>query len=588
MLARMASAAVKKKAAQARRQRLDAAHRPVNGTARRRPSPTRGAGGLPRLSSRQALWAGVAGLVLIALVSYGWYIRHGGIWDDDWASTSALIANRSDGGGWWAGVQELWATTSWRPLLVPYGALISAPLGWHLTAQYVWVIGITTAMVALMYQVLRTRGVPSPHAFAVAALVLVSTFGDSGALWISGGAIRFAAVLYLGGLLMALHALGQEDQRRALWRWHVPAGLLYLASILTYEVTAGCLWAGVLVYLGVASRRRVLRRWAADLAISAAGLIWSATHTPRPSHSLSDSINHAREIARVYWRLYDGVVAPSWLPGHTAGVLTLLALAGAIGVLVARARGALADERFDAVARWSKVLGVAVVFIAATYVIFVPGDSYYLPNGAGTSNRMNALPVAPTVLAGYAAVMVFVSAALLLARRPVVRVALAVGLLYAFGMFITSERALRADQHEWANDYRVSVGVLDSVRQAVPHPARGTFLVVLGAPYTQPDGNPVFYSSWDLASAVRKLYADGSLRAFNAYQGVHCTGDGLLIPGASPSDDYSTEDTTTIDGQEVSTTSAYGRTVIIDATTATAYPLRDQLACTRAQQALGG
>lgn len=581
MLAAMASAAVKKKAAQARRQRQAAAQ----GPAAVAPGPSSARGRvLPELSSRQALWAGVAGLVVIALLSYGWYIRHGGIWDDDWAVTSALIHDRSDGGGWWAGIKELYDTTSWRPVLVAYGGLIGAPLGWHLTAQYLWVTAITTGVVALLYQVLRTRGIPSPHAFAVAALVLVSTFGDAGTLWISGGAIRFAGLLYLGGLLLALHALRADDQRRALRR-HVLAGLLYLLSILSYEVTAGCLWAGVLVYLGAAPRGRVLRRWGADLAISAVGLIWSATHTPRPSHSLADSLDHAGAIVREFWKLYDGVVAPHWLPDHTAGVLTVIALLGGLAVLGVRARGGLADARFDALARWSQVLAVAVVFVAATYVIFVPGDSYYLPNGAGTSNRMNTLAVAPTLLAGYAALMVFATAALLLARRPAVRVALAVGLLYAFGMFVTSERALRADQHTWAGDYAVSRGVLSSIRQAVPDPASGTFLVVLGAPYVRPSGNPVFYSSWDLASAVRKIYSDGSLDAFNAYQGVQCTADGLVVPGTSGNGDYSTQDTNGVDGT-ISTTAAYGRTMLVDAARGKGYALPDQMACQRALQTI--
>jgi hypothetical protein len=580
MLARMASSAVKKKAAQTRRQRLDATRGP--GRAATPEPPSGRSGGLPELTQRQALWAGVAGLVLLALISYAWYIRHAGLWDDDWAGTSAIISNRTDGGGWWAGVKEIWDTTSWRPVLVPYGALVVAPLGWHTSLQSLVVVGMTTAMVCLLYQVLRVRGMRSPHAFAIAALALVTSFGDAGVLWISGGAIRFAGVLYLAGLLMALSALAQDDQRAALRR-HVGAGVLFLLAILTYEVAAGFLWAGILVYLGAAPRGRVLRRWGADLAISVVGLAWSAARTPRPSHGLSATIDHARAIASTYWRLYDGVVSPSWLPDHTAGVLTLCAVAIGATCLVLRAQGRASGPGVDAVCRWGWVLIAGIAYIAAAYVIFAPGDAYYLPNGIGESNRINALAGAPTVLVGYAAVMVLGST-VLLARRQWVAVALGVGLLYAFGMFLTNERALRADQHTWASDYKVSRGALDEIRADVPRPAHGTFVALFGVPGMMPSGNPVFYASWDLSYALRKLYADGSLSGFNAYMGASCTPSGLTVTGGT-SGGYSTNDPG--NGTTRPLTAAYGRTIAVDSVGHRAFPLTDAAACRRAVQAIG-
>ena len=116
MLARMASAAVKKKAAQARRSNAVA----TDGAEEDRGAGPRGAAA--RVGSRSSApgrrsGRASAGLVLIALVVYGWYLRHAGLWDDDWAVTSALIHDRSDGGGYWAGIKELWDTTAWRPVL---------------------------------------------------------------------------------------------------------------------------------------------------------------------------------------------------------------------------------------------------------------------------------------------------------------------------------------------------------------------------------------------------------------------------------------------------------------------------------------
>ncbi|WCB92402.1 hypothetical protein DSM104299_01096 [Baekduia alba] len=534
-------------------------------------------------SSRATLLLGLLGLVLVAVVSYAWYVRHGGLFDDDWAVTSSMIANRADGGGFWAGVSDLWSVLSWRPVLVAYNALVVAPLGWHITAQLIWSVAVSTVFVGLLFQLLRVRGIPSPHAFAVAALVLVSTFGDAGVLWISGATIRFAGALYLAGLLLALSAFDTQDRGRALRR-HVGAGVLYALSILSYEVTAGFVGAGILVYLTAAPPGRALRRWGADLAVSAAALAWSATQTPRPTHSLSASLDHARAIAREFWKAYDGAVAPGWFPSHAAGVLTLVALAVGLVCLALRARKRIAGAQVDAICLWAVVLVVALVYVAAAYVVFVPGDAYYLPNGVGTSNRINSLPTAPTLLLGYAAVMVLASALLSLRRRWV-PAALAVGLLYAAGMFVTHERALHAEQRVWAGDYAASRGVLDTVALAVPHPAKGTYVVVVGAPAVRPSGNPLFYASWDLDAAVKKLYGDGSLKAINAYQGVSCQPDGLAVTGGS-SDAYNPNDP----GGETtgSLTTDYRRTVLVDAVHQTAYALSDGLGCQRASSRIAG
>jgi hypothetical protein len=209
-------------------------------------------------------------------------------------------------------------------------------------------------------------------------------------------------------------------------------------------------------------------------------------------------------------------------------------------------------------------------------VIFIPGDTYYLPNGSGTSNRMNTLPVAPTILVGYAAVMVLATAALSLRRRWLPTMALALGLAYGLGMFITNERALHTDTRAWASDYAVSRGVLDTMRRALPNPRPGTFVVVLGAPGLSANGNPVFYASWDLDAAAKKLFRDGSIKAYNAYQGVSCSPDGLVVNGDS-GEPYSSRDTS---GDSTETLTAdYRTTVVVDAVHRRAYAIADALMC---------
>lgn len=545
---------------------------PASGPSRWRPR---------RPSPRAELLLGILGLIAIAAFSYTWYIQHGGIWDDDWKITSALISNRPDG-GYWSGISELWGVLSWRPVLVAYNGLIVAPLGWHLTLQFTWSVAVSVVFVALLFQLLRTRGIASVHAFAIAALVLVASFGDSGVLWISGATIRFAAALYLAGLLVALRALQTDDPRRAR-RLHAVAVVLYVTSILSYEVTAGLILAGILVYLTAAPRRRALRQWAVDVVATALALVWSAAMTPRPTRSLADDWDHAKVIAQQVWDRYGGVAAPSWFPEHLASVLTVVAGLAGLGYVILIAQGRIGGgPGAEAVRRWTIVLGIGLVYVAAAYVVFVPGESYYVPNGIGISNRFNSIAVAPLILVAYASVMVLVSLAT--AFRPRwAPVATAVALAYAVGMFTVQHHALKADQRAWVADYDVSKNALATVRQLVPHPARGTYVVMLGVPAMSATGNPVFYASWDFTSALRKQYGDPTLSGFNAANGTSCTEDGLNVVGGEPLPYGAGDNVTVGDG-----TGRYGSTVLVDVAHRRAYPLGDYLSCQRAANLIAG
>jgi hypothetical protein len=515
-------------------------------------------------SPRLTLVLALGGLSAIAVVSYGWYAAHGGLFDDDWYMT-AIFTHRPDGGGVWAGLRDLWQQVPWRPMFIPYNALVLGGLGWHTTLQFTWSVGLSVAFVGLLFQVMRTCGVPAAHAFAVAALVLVSPFGDSVVLWISGATIRFAGVLYLLGLHVAIGALRAETTGRARLL-HTLATVLYVLAVWSVEQTATLVVAGLLVYLAVAPRRRALRRWAVDLVAVGLALIWTLTHTLRGTqHSVGGYWHHGKVIVGNVWTMFDGVAAPGWFPAHVAPMLALLAAAVGIAHLVLRRRGRIGGPVSDAVRRWTLVLGVAFAYVLAAYAEYVPSDDGYIPNDKGTPNRVDGLAIAPLVLVAYASAMILLTTACLLRPRWL-RAATAVALVYAAGMFTVYHARLRHDEHAWVRAYGVAHHALTTLQRLVPHPAAGTYFVVLHVPHVLPPKNPIFLSDRDFSAAVRKLYGDGTLTAYSALFGGACGPDGLAVTEGP--------------------TGVYGRSLFIDVRHQRAYGIPDFGDCRRVVERL--
>ena len=514
-----------------------------------------------RLSRHAGTAAALVGLLLVALWAYGWFVTRGGLASDDWALMSEISLPVE--GGWWNGVEGLWDRASYRPFSVAYYAVVFEALGTNGSLHLLWSVAVTTAFAGALFSVLRVAGTRTPHAFAIAALVLVAPMGDAAVLWPSATPIRFAGALYLAGLTIAL--LGMREGRpagraRAL---HAAAIGCYVAAIWTYELTAALTAAGLLTYLAVAPWRRALGRWAVDMAVMAAAMTWTLAQTPKQVQDPEQAWAHAKIIVKQLWQLYGDVAAPPGVPGGMAGPVTIGV--GVVGVvLLVRARRGGDDRPAAAEARRWAITGlIALVYTMAAYVVFVPADVYYSPEAVNFGNRVNGVGIAPLVLLAYCAAMVLATLAFQGRRIRGVSAAMVAGLVYAVVMLISYNGALRDHERQYVQSSDTALAALDAIEQAVPRPMPGTLVLTSGVPPLVATDLPVFAATWDLQGAVRLRYRDPSLDAFNAYLGFECAADGITVPAGPPG--------------------RYGHTVVVDVPGGRAWRIDSARACEAAR-----
>ena len=490
--------------------------------------------------SRRGTVLCLIGLVLAGAFSYASYVARGGLASDDWALLAEITQPAK--GGWWHAVEGLWDRADYRPVSVAYYSVVFQVLGANGTLNLLWSVAVTIAFAGALFAVLRTAGIPKIHAFAVGALVLATPTGDATALWPSATPIRFAGLLYLIGLLLALRGLRDPTSERRIRR-HLPALAFYLAALWTYELTAALAAAGLLVYLVVAPPRRAFGRWMIDMGLTLAAMAWTLTHTPKTVQDLGKAWDHAHFIVFQLWRLYRDVALPAGPLARLAGPLTIVI--GAIGaVLFVRSwRGRDDGPAAAAARRWTLTGLIAFVYVMAAYVVFVPADFYYSPGAVNFGNRVNGIGVAPMVLLAYSAVMVVASLAFW--RRPRWAAgAIAVGLTYAVVGFVAHDRALKDHERQYVLASATARAAVDTIEQTIARPPSGTLVLTVGVPPLIAPDLPVFAATWDLQGALRLRYEDGTLDGFNAYQGFQCTPGTMTVP-AGPS-------------------GSYGRTVVVD------------------------
>lgn len=502
--------------------------------------------------SRDA-WIALALLLLVAGVAYGWYIVNGGLYSDDWSL--AAEARYPLTGGRWSVIEGLWSRASYRPLQVVYYPVLFWTFGVNGAVHLLWSVVVTTGFAALLLLVLRRVGVPTVHAFAVAALVIVVPLGDAVVLWAAATPVRISGALYLGGLLLTLSMLCRPPSRRVL-AGHALGAALYVAAIFIYELVAVMAAASILLYLAVAPARRALIRWAVDAVTIGAAMAWVITHTPKQVHSLDYQIDHAKLIVRQLWTLYSNVGLPSWAPDGVAGPLAIVVVALAL-VLVAWARRSGTAPPAD-VRLWLVVTLVAFVYVTAGYVVFAPADFYYSPGAVNFGNRVNGLGVGPLVVMAYGVAMLAFTLALW--RWPRWRrTTTALGPAFALALGVAYAGELRDHQRLYVQSHHLQEQALETISRMIVDPQPRTVVLVVGVPPLIAPDLPVFATTWDLQGAVREVYADPTLDAFNAFQGLDCAPEGLLAAGGPQG--------------------PYGSTVVLDVPGARMWRIDDRRKC---------
>lgn len=463
-------------------------------------------------------------LALLGLLAYGSFAAHGGFYSDDWSHAADYRFAESP--RYLNSVVQLQDFLGGRPLsaaLMPIPQVLfgSNPIP-HLALAAV--IGVLTSL--LLFVLLRTMGMAPLHAGAIAAMVLLFPWSDSSRLWATGSVNSLSVYFFLLGLTVALR--GFDHRGRQGTTMHALAALLYLISVLTYEVTAAAALLAGLLYFGRAPRRRVLRSWLADAIVVFAALIYSlvTTSASRSVTGISERVANLPEFVRESLLLLASALQPFGSMGRPLQALVLLGIGTVVLVVFLRLRRsgepALGESTLDGWPRW---MLIGFVGAAAAYFMFL--GSTLDPRDGGINNRVNVLAAIPVCLFVYATVA---CACRLLFRSPRAAALSTLSLALAIGIGYAVE--LRADQSRWQEAADRQAEIVDELdARLLPLPS-GSNVLAFGFPAQTAPGVPIFDRPWDLSGAL-DLESDGALAgAYPIQEGIEVRcGPRLTIDG---------------------------------------------------------
>ena len=502
-----------------------------------------------------------AGLALLCAIAYLPNIRHGGFYLDDWSN--AAITLQGAGGNLWSAASDFAGNSLYRPVLLVYVPFTYIVFGMHMALHLVWVTILALLAAGMLYGVLRTVEVPRLHAWLVSALTLLYPWYDSTRLWATGGQLTLSITIMLAGLWIALVGLSRRS-----WRWHACAALLYLVSILTYEITLPVIAMAGALYTARVGWRRARMRWGVDLLVVLAGGIWVAVTTTRARSSLAGDLSHLGEIVTSGGTLLGRTALPIG-PQHTTLALGLLFAVLAAGLLAYMfGRRPVTDTAEWGLREWLLMAGAGLILAALGWAMLIPADpNYYTPNIFGVNNRINALAgigLVVTIYGGFG-----VLGALIGRVSPrAVTLGVAVTLTMAAALGLANLHKLRVHTQIWNTAFLAEKNGLRRIHERFPRLAPGTTLFVSGYPANQTQGVTIFSSTWDLEGMVRTIYDDGTLSALPVYEGLRlaCGREALRLEGEGP-------------GGEVVSEVRYGEARLLDLATARRASPRNRRAC---------
>ena len=179
---------------------------------------------------------------------------------------------------------------------------------------------------------------------------------DSTRHWFSAFPIQVSGMLYLLGVVVALHGLANARGRRAI-AWHGGAVALYFAAMLTYELVAGLIVLTPLLYaIRSSDWRAAARRALPDYAAIGVALAIIAPRgaSDRDAHAsvgfFWERLNQILEQAEAVFR---ALLPFSDQLGTPIGLILLFAATLGVGVGISRR-----DQIGESMRSW---LGIAVL-----------------------------------------------------------------------------------------------------------------------------------------------------------------------------------------------------------------------------------
>lgn len=450
-----------------------------------------------------------------AVVLLGAHVTDGGRYLDDWW-LSAYVRFPHEL-GFADGRDYLWFYSGARPGAVLYWLDSYIGLGFHDAWHRAASIVLAGGLAAVFYFLLRQLRIGRLDAAAIALLTLALPVADSVHFWITPAVGQLGLGACAAGLLFGLRAL-RATGRPALVLHGASLGL-FAMSLSIAETTIPIIALSLLVYRTCTTWRRAADRWVVDLILAGAGAVHYAANSPvrlRDDTAHVSVVEHAQTIADQAVTLATGTLAPhAPSRGWVLGAVALL-----VGLVALRVRAARASGRDWALERrWLVAAGVAALLAGASYVIYVPADSSYLPLAAGVGNRVNVGALLPLSVLAYA--LVRLAGGLVAAPRPRAVVTIA---LFAV-LLVSAVGRLHADRRLWERAAGEQQLALSAVHEALPAPPAGSSLLVFGVPgvvtrfarighanVNQPV--PVFSTWWELDVAVKLSYGRADLAAY--------------------------------------------------------------------------
>ncbi len=477
------------------------------------------------LTLRELLVAWLA-LAIVGVLAFAPHIRHGGFYLDDWSNGAGSLYPPG-GSGFGHALSYFSKLTLYRPVLVLYVPLTYLVLGTHMAFQLAWTALLAIMVAAMLYGVLRTVAVPPLHAWCISALTIVYPWYDSTRLWETADQATVSILFVLAGLWVALVGL----ERRS-WRLHCCAAVLYLLSILTYEVTLPLIAALGFLYVIRAGWRVARARWAVDLVAVVAGGLWVGLQTNHESYGLSADLTHLEEIVKSGGTIAGRTLLPIGPQETTLGLVIIVGMI-LVGAIMQR------TSRYRSAARGTWSLGswvrLALAGLAAAvlgWVMFIPANSYYTPSVFGVTNRVNALAGFGLVVTVYA---VFgIAGTLIAGGRRSLRVLTGVTFVLALLLGAAYVKVLERHSDIWNAAYRAEAAGIGEMRMQFPTLPAGSTVFVTDYPAYQTLGVPIFSSNWDVNGMIKLQYKTAALSAYPLIPGLSlsCSAHGVSLQGA--------------------------------------------------------
>ena len=466
-------------------------------------------------------------LALVAVVALGPHVRDGGFWLDDWSNAVASL-QPPGGPNIWHAISLYSEITLYRPVLVLYVPLTYFVFGMNSSLHLAWSAVLAVLAAAALYGVLRRCAVPWIHAWIIAALTVVYPWSDSTRMWPTGGLCTLSIFFLLAGLFVALSGL-----RRGNLRWHLGAAVLYLLSILTYELTLPVIACLGFLYWLLRDWKTAKARWIFDLGAVLIGGVWVGTQTPRTSSGLSGDFHHLRMIISAGETIL-GLSGVPFGPSEKALVIVALALvliAGAATYLGLRRRG-VASPGWG-LGSWLVLSASGIALAALGWVMLIPADPYYTPSVYGTANRINAVAAFGLVLAVYGAFGVLGSLIGRVQPRRQIVIGTCVTVVLGVVLAGTYTHVLRRHTELWGKAYTAEEVAMQRLNTVYPTLKEGTTIFASDYPANQTPGITILAADWDLSGMVQMGYENENLTAYPVLAELHlkCGPRGVSLVG---------------------------------------------------------